>query len=248
VSAVATTTPADALAAKIGLHTALGDEELAALRTLLTRPFSVAAGESLAAAGDPLDVCTIVIEGLICRTKALPDGRRQILSLLVPGDLVDAEAIVLRRRDDELEAVSASTVAVVPQQRLAAVGQQHPRLREAFLREALIEAAIAREWVRNIGRRNAKEALAHLLCELHQRLDGVGRVFDGRFQFPLQQQQLADALGLSTVHLNRVFRELRGEGLIALERRWLTLTDIAALRRLAHFDPSYLHFARSEAA
>lgn len=233
---------------KLGLHTRLDDSDRAALTTLVTRPLPLRAGETLTRAGDPLDVTTIVLEGMLCRTKQFPDGRRQILSLLLPGDLVDAQAAVLRRRDDDLEAVGGASVSVVPQSRLTDLAAKHPALREAFLREALIEAAIAREWVRNLGRRNAKEALAHLLCELHCRFDSVGLVNGGKFPFPLKQEQMADALGLSTIHLNRVYRELRNQGLLSQDGRWVTVPQVGALRRVAHFQPSYLHLDGDELA
>jgi CRP-like cAMP-binding protein len=239
---------ASPLQRKIELHTRLDDRERAAVATLLTRPQTIRAGAAVAVAGEPLDVATIVLSGMLCRSKMLPDGRRQILSLLLPGDVVDAHASVLRKRDDNLEAVCESAIAIVPQSRIHALEQDHPRLHEAFLREAFIEAAIAREWVLNVGQRNAIEALAHLVCELHVRMDGVGLTAQGRFPFPLKQQHLADALGLSTIHLNRVLGHLRASGQIGLERRSLSVADPPALRALAHFSPDYLHFDQTLAA
>lgn len=234
--------------AKIGLHTELTPAEAAALAGVVTRPVAWPAGAVLAVAGDPLDTATVVLDGVAARAKHLPDGRRQILSLLLPGDIVDAHASVLRRRDDALEAVSAVTAAIVPQSRIHAVGAEHPRLHEAFLREAMIEASVAREWVLSLGRRTAPEALAHLICELCVRFDGVGLARDGRYPFPLKQQHLADCLGLSLIHLNRVVQQLRAGGLIRVERRTLTVPDPAALRALAHFRPDYLHFDTARAA
>ncbi|MDE2486457.1 MAG: Crp/Fnr family transcriptional regulator [Alphaproteobacteria bacterium] len=234
-------------AAKIAAHTPLSDAESAALGALVTRIQIVPAGDTVAAAGEPLDVATIVLEGIVARSKLLPDGRRQILSFLLPGDLVDAFASVLRRRDDNLEAITAAKVAVVPQTRVAAVAAEFPRLHEAFLREAFIETSIAREWVLNVGQRTADESLAHLLCELSWRMETLGLARGGVVPFPFKQQQLADALGLSTIHLNRVLRNLRGSGLIHLEARALTVLDAEALRRMAHFNPEYLHLSREAA-
>ena len=233
---------------KIELHTPLGDRERDALKDLLIRTQAVRAGATVAAAGEPLDLATIVLSGMLCRSKMLRDGRRQILSLLLPGDAVDAHAAVLRKRDDSLEAVCDSEIAVVPQSRIETLGTDHAQLRHAFLREALIEAAVAREWVLNVGQRNANEALAHLICELHVRMDGVGLAPEGRFSFPLKQQHLADALGLSTIHLNRVLGQLRATGHITVEGRRLTVQDPPRLRALAHFSADYLHMARSLAA
>lgn len=240
--------PSALLARKLSLHTPLSEAERAALGQLLARLQPLRNGETLAAKGDPLDIATLVVEGMLCRAKMLSDGRRQILSLLLPGDLVDAHASLLRRRDDSLEAVGATVVMVVPQSRLAALEQTHPNLRDAFLREAFIETAIAREWVLNVGRRNAREALAHLLCELHTRFEAVGLATADEFRFPLKQQHLADALGLSNIHLNRVLRQLRDERLIVLGRRWVTVPDRPALCAAAHFEGDYLHLPTDRAA
>jgi CRP-like cAMP-binding protein len=236
------------LTRKLELHTRLDERERAALGLLLTRAQTVRTGVAVAVVGEPLDLATVVLSGMLCRTKALPDGRRQILSLLLPGDVVDPHASVLRKRDDNLEAIGETTIAVVPQARIEVLEAEHPRLREAFLREAFIEASVLREWVLNVGQRNASEALAHLICELHIRMEGVGLAAQGRFPFPLKQQHLAEALGLSVIHLNRVLRQLRASGLIRLEGRWVTVVDAPALRALAHFDPDYLHFDQTLAA
>jgi len=236
------------LAAKLSAHSPLTGEDQAALSALLTRPQRLRAGENLAEKGDHLDVATLVVDGMLARTKLLRDGRRQILSLLLPGDLIDAYASLLRKRDDNLEALCATTVVVVPQSRLLTLDAQHPRLREAFLREAFIEGAVVREWVLNIGRRNAREALAHLLCELHQRYRIVNLEPETRFPLPLKQQDLADALGLSAIHLNRVLRELRAEGLIVVSGKALEILDLARLRTTAHFDGEYLHLPEARAA
>lgn len=236
-----------AFGAKIAAHTPLSEAERAALGSLLTRIQSIETGGQIAAAGEPLDVATIVVEGVVARSKLLPDGRRQILSFLLPGDFVDAFASVLKRRDDNLEAISAARVAVVPQTRVAEVAARFPRLYEAFLREAFIEGSIAREWVLNVGQRTADESLAHLICEFATRMEAVGLARDGLVAFPFKQQQLADALGLSTIHLNRVLRSLRASGFIRLEARSLTVLDSATLCRMSHFNPDYLHFDRRAA-
>lgn len=236
------------LVSKLALHTRLDAAEKQALIGLVTRTHRWKPGEAIAAPGDPLDTATILLDGMLARTKNLPDGRRQILSLLVPGDMVDAQASVLRRRDDALEAVSSVIAAIVPQSRIAAVGAEFPRLHEAFLRETMIEASVAREWVLNLGRRTAQEALAHLLCEICLRFDALALAPDGKYPFPLKQQHLADCLGLSNIHLNRVVKQLREAGLFDIERRTLALKDRSGLERLAKFSPDYLHFDNPRAA
>lgn len=240
--------PSDPVPAKIRLHTSLEPADVAALIELSHRPRMFAAQELVAAAGDPLDLATIVLEGMVCRTKLLPDGRRQILALLLPGDMVDLHASVLGRRDDNLEAVSPCRIGLVPQSRVLACAAARPALHEAFMREAMIEAAIAREWVLNLGRRSALEALAHLLCELKVRMDGVGLGGGDRYPFPLRQQHLADCLGLSLIHLNRSLGKLKALGCASIRTGEMRIEDWDALARLAHFRPDYLHFRASLAA
>lgn len=240
--------PTDAVPAKIRLHTPLEPADLAVLSELALRPRAFAAQELVAAAGDPLDLATIVLEGMVCRTKLLPDGRRQILALLLPGDMVDLHASVLGRRDDNLEAVSPCRVALVPQSRVLACAAARPALHEAFMREAMIEAAIAREWVLNLGRRSALEALAHLLCELKVRMDGVELGDGSRYPLPLRQQHLADCLGLSLIHLNRTLSKLKASGCAIIRAGEMRIDDWNGLVSLAHFGADYLHFRSSLAA
>lgn len=232
--------PVDRFTAKIRRHTPLSAEEQEALVKLVSRPVFYPSGATIADVGDLLDIATIPLEGLIGRSKSLGDGRRQILAVLLPGDFVDAQASVMRHRTDSLEALDDSKVAIIPQSRIEAVAAAFPRLREAFLREAFLETAITREWVLNIGRRTAVEGLAHLLCELTVRMDAVGLCRDGRYPFRWRQQQLADALGLSAIHLNRVIQELRRSGCIRLDRETLEILDRDRLCAVAGFDGTYL--------
>jgi CRP-like cAMP-binding protein len=236
------------VAAKLRAHTHISPSELTALDDLVQRPLTVKAGETIAAMGDPLDQAAFVLDGVACRHKTLPDGRKQILSFLLPGDMVDMHASLLRVRDDNLEAVSPCQVVLTPQSRVSALATAHPNLGAAFLREAMIEGAIAREWVLNLGRRTALEGLAHLLCELKVRMDAVGWGGPDVYPLHIKQQQLADALGLSPIHMNRSVKRLTQTGFAHFGRRQLIVSDFAALARLAHFDPSYLHLLESVAA
>lgn len=240
--------PSHAFLAKLTCHTDLSEAERSAVMDLISRPISVPAGAVVAAVGDPLDVATLTLQGLVARTKVLADGRRQILAILLPGDLVDGHASPMPRRDDGLEALETSTVAIIPQSRIAALVKAFPRLQDALIKETLLETAIAREWVLNVGRRTALEGCAHLLCELTQRMDAVGLKLDERYPFKWRQQQLADCLGLSSIHMNRVLQALRKRGCIKLDREGLEILDRPQLCKIGGFDGAYLAALASPAA
>lgn len=229
------------VAAKLSLHSALGPAEIDAIRDFLGRPQGYAAGALVAQAGDPADMVTVLGRGIACRMTLLPSGRRQIQALLLPGDTVDAEASLLLRRSDNIEALTACSAWLIPKSRLAALPASVPALAAAFLREGALNAEIARQWVVNIGGRTARERVAHLLCELSTRMDAVGLAIRGAYPLPLTQQDIGDALGLSSVHVNRVLQSLRGEGLIQTDGRTLKILDRERLCATAFFDERYLH-------
>ena len=237
----------DVLHRKLTSHTALPASISAHLANLAQGVKTYKAGALIAVSGDPLDQATLMVEGLACRSRVLADGRRQILSLVVPGDIIDAHASLLDRRHDNIEALSACRIARTPQSQLAAVSLAYPLLGEALQREALIEGAISREWVANVGRRSTLEALAHLICEMALRMDAVGLVQKGAFPFELTQQDLADALGVTAIYLNRMLKRLRHTGMIAVRGRTLEVLEWDTLRRLADFNPGYLHLEQAAA-
>ncbi len=237
----------DIVGRKLATHSVLSAIEIAALSALATQPAIFKTGAMVAVVGDRLDRATFMIGGLACRSKILADGRRQILSLLLPGDMVDAHASLLGHRDDNLEALTTCQVSHASQAELKAVGLTHPGLGEAMLRQALIEGAIGREWVINVGRRSTLEALAHLICEMKLRLDAVGLGVDDAYPFALTQEDMADALGVTSIHLNRVLKMLRSMGSISLQGKVLKICDWPRLLALANFSSSYLHLHRAAA-
>jgi CRP-like cAMP-binding protein len=189
-------------------------------------------------------VC-LIIEGNACRYKILPDGRRQILTLFIPGDLCGRCLPDLDLGDESVVTLTAATVAVIPRQAFAALVEEHPRLTRALACAALVEEAVHREWIVNIGQRTGYERIAHLFCELFVRLSAVGLTQGNRCELPLTQGELADALGLSAVHINRTVQQLRSDGLICLRGRELTILDFPALQSAAMFDGSYLHLPKN---
>lgn len=190
--------------------------------------------------GDPPRAVRVVISGWVCRYKQLPDGRRQILALLLPGDVCDGHD-GLEGMDHTIGALSKVVLGEIdPAAYTAAVRSDDP-IGWALRRMASVEVAIQREWTFNVARRDTREGLAHLFCELYHRLDVVGLVDAGGYDMPLTQLELADALGGTSVHVNRILRAMRGDGLVMLRKRRLMIPNLDALQKAALFDLAYLH-------
>jgi CRP-like cAMP-binding protein len=198
-------------------------------------------GEDLIGEGDAVESSRILLAGWLCRHKMLEDGRRQIVGFVLPGDSCDAHAHLLGKLDHSISALTPATYAEVKGAAFEAIVAAERSVAEAFWCETLISSAIQREWVVNLGRRSALERVAHLLCELFERLRIVGQVDHNSCDFPLTQMDAADAVGLSGVHVNRTLQELRGAGLIVLRGKTLTINDHQGLRDIALFSPGYLH-------
>ena len=200
-----------------------------------------ARNEDLIIEGDPIDSVRIVLSGWLCRYKMLEDGRRQIVSLILPGDVCDAHAYLLGRIDHSILTLTPVIYAEVKRAAFESLVAGDVSIAEAFWCETLINSAMQREWMVNLGRRSALERVAHLLCEIFERLHIVGRLDGDSCELPLTQTDAADAVGLSAVHMNRTLQELRGAGLIVLRDKRLIINDLAALRDAALFSPDYLH-------
>jgi CRP-like cAMP-binding protein len=183
----------------------------------------------------------LVVEGFACRYKILPEGRRAILALLLPGDFCDFNAVLLGRMDHAVATITACTIAKIPFQTISELTTNHPRIARAFWWATLADAAITREWLASMGQRSAAPQLAHLICELFTRLQIIGRVDGESFSFPFTQEELGDTLGMTSVHVNRVLNQLRDEGLVSLHARVLTILDLPRLVQISGFDRSYLH-------
>jgi CRP-like cAMP-binding protein len=194
--------------------------------------------------GDTPRHLNLMLEGWACRYVHLEDGRRQISAILLPGDLCDMRMALLQSFDHSLGAITPLRIAVIEPATLSALAEAHPILERALMWNSLVEESIARAWITNIGQRAASERLAHLFSEIFTRLETVGLTDGTSCSFPLTQEQLADAVGISTVHVNRSLMDLRAAGLIALKDKVLTIINRDALASFAMFDPTYLHFER----
>jgi CRP-like cAMP-binding protein len=201
-------------------------------------------GEDLICEGDRPDSVRVFLSGWACRYKSLEDGRRQIVSFVLPGDTCDAHIYLLSAMDHSVASLTPVTYCELDGAAFESLLSADRSVAEAFHCETLAARAIQREWALNLGRRDALERVAHVICELFERLNVVGLVDGKSFGFPVTQMDLADATGLSTVHLYRTLQELRASGLITLRDRSLTILDFPALANTAMFNPNYLHLDR----
>ena len=183
----------------------------------------------------------LVLEGWACSYRQLENGKRQIVSVFLPGDLCQPFGVLPRFLDISLGAITPVTLAQVPLSAIRSAAQASARVEEALWWDLLVAAATDRERVVSLGRRTAGERLGHLLCELHLQLSMVGLADETGYDLPVTQTDLADLLGLSTVHVNRSLQELRTSGLISFRGRRLTVLDLDGLRTTSLFDPAYLH-------
>ena len=187
--------------------------------------------------------CILLIEGIGCRHKETRDGARQIISFHLAGDFLDLQQMWLPRADHVVQTLSPAMIARIAAQDLRALAAERPRIGEALWRDTLIDGAIAREWVVNVGRRDAMARIAHLLCEYAARREAAGFGPRDRFDLPMTQEQIGDTTGLTSVHVNRKLHELEALDVIARDRRTLHIRDWPRLMRIGDFDATYLHAA-----
>ena len=233
--------PNFAVASKLEAYTRLSADDRAALARLSRNFRFVDARRDLVSEGDKPRFVHLVLDGWACRYKQLPDGKRQIVSLFVPGDFCDINVYILKAMDHSIGAITRLKVAMISPEEMVSLTCGRPRVTQALWWHELVTAAVQREWTLNVGQRSAYERLAHLLIELYIRLQTVGRADNGRCDFPLTQNDLADATGLTAVHVNRTLQELRRDGLIELDRKQLQILDLDRLSDVAMFNPNYLH-------
>jgi CRP-like cAMP-binding protein len=191
--------------------------------------------------GQQTSDCALLLRGFAFRQKLLRDGSRQIISIHIPTEFVDLQNALLGTADHNVQSLNRCEAAVIPKTALLDLAAERPAVRIAMWIETLIDSSVFREWVVNVGRRDSRARIAHLLCELATRLEEIGDGKDGAFDFPLTQEQLADATGLTAVHTNRTLQSLRRDGLIQLNSGSLRILDWDGLSEVGDFDELYLH-------
>ncbi|HEU0045583.1 Crp/Fnr family transcriptional regulator [Sphingomonas sp.] len=219
----------------------LNEQDRDALKNLPLARKRVAAGQHLLREGEESTTCYMLLSGYACRYKTTRTGSRQIVSFHMAGDIVDLQHLLLSRADHSIQAISDLTFAATPAAELKKVAQTHPTIAEALWRDTLIDASVFREWVLNVGRRDAKQRIAHMLCEFAARRETAGLGRPTSFELPMTQEDIADATGLTNVHVNRMLAQLAAEGLIARDKRQVEIADWDRMRRAADFDAAYLH-------
>jgi CRP-like cAMP-binding protein len=191
--------------------------------------------------GDEPGFCSLLLSGFAHRYKLTGQGGRQIISLHCPSEFVDLQNGLLGVADHSVQTLTEAEVAFVPQQAVEALALANPAVARALWIDTLIDASIFREWVVNVGRRDSRARVAHLLCEFSLRLEAAGLAENHRYELPMTQEQLADAVGLTSVHVNRVLKQLREDGLISRERRSIVIEDWKRMRAVGDFNERYLH-------
>lgn len=216
----------------------------AARAAILELPVRLRAVESstfLLREGDEPTTCTILVSGYAFRQKRTGEGARQILSLHIPGEALDLQHLYLGVADHSIQMLSRGEVAIAQRKDLHALLDAHPTFARAMLRHVMVEASIAREWVLNIGRRDAKSRMAHVLCEFAVRVQSQGLTGAGGYELPITQEQMADVLGMTPVHVNRTLKALEALGLIVRDRRTINFPSWEKLRDAGDFNRRYLH-------
>lgn len=239
---------ADALIRKLEHFVRLSRDDREVLdRVAAQRVRKLGPHEQILAEGDNPKVIYLVLEGWACRYKHLEDGRRQIVGFFLPGDLCDLNVFILREMDHSISSITSLRLAEISRQAFDAILDGHPRITQALWWDALVSMAIQREWTVNLGQRDALERIAHLMCELYIRLRTAGLARGNACDFPITQAELADATGMSPVHVNRTLQELRNLKLINLSSRLLTIPDLDRLMHAGLFNANYLHLEREGA-
>jgi CRP-like cAMP-binding protein len=226
---------------KLGRYTRMTPAERRAVDGLLRRSVLVRADTDLVTQGEPLAKAVVLREGWAIRYRTLRDGRRQIMNFLLPGDMFDLCAFLLTASDHSVGTITPCTVHYVPVAAITDLFRRWPRLGAAMWKSALQEEATLRERILSLGRRSARERAAHLLYELWVRLGDVGLRNGISFDLPLTQVELADALGLTPVHVSRTLRHLRQQGLIDIRRRHVTILRPRDEAQYGEFAGDHLH-------
>lgn len=226
---------------KLSALASFSAKDISALTAATAGARQVPAKQDLIREGDRPGPVFVILEGWSYRYKILRDGTRQILAFMMPGDSCDLHAGLLAEMDHGIQTIVPSVVATIERAEMDALLDRHPSIARAMYVAQLVDQGTLRAWITSMGRRTSVQRAAHLMCELYVRATSIGLPLDGVVRFPISQLLLADALGMTPVHLNRVLKELRERGVMKLSRGNLSITDAAQLVSIAGFDENYLH-------
>jgi CRP-like cAMP-binding protein len=234
------------LTMKLEQFTRFDQNERMRLDELLAYPTKTyARGQDIIAQGEKVEDIHLVLTGLAARSKVLRNGDRQLMALLVPGDLCDLEVFVLEAMDHSIVAIAQTTCVLIPAKVIRELLTESSTLTQALWWSTMIDSAILREWIVDQGKRDAFERIAHLCYEMLVRYRVVGQTTDDTIPFHLTQEDLSDAMGVTPIHANRMLMKLREDGLISLKSKVLTVLDAPRLKKVARFESNYLHLVRT---
>lgn len=239
---------AGTLLRKLSMHATLSPAECERILSLPVRSQRIPARTVFIEEGASRREACALVQGHACRFKTLADGSRQILSFHIAGDFIDLDSTVLEIADHGVSTLTDSIVAYVPHESVTAAMAEHAGIARAFWRETQVDSSIFREWLLNVGQRDAFTRLAHLLCETALRYSAAGLGRAERFEFPVTQNDLADATAMTAVYVNRTLQRLRAEGWVSMHHGEVRIENWKALCDAAGFDRTYLHIPATIAA
>ena len=229
------------LSRRLARQSPLSYDDIAALEAVAGNRRVIEPASYILREGEPARYCSVLLSGYAFRQKLTSDGARQIISLHIPGDALDFQSLYLERADHNVQALSRADVLFVPIATIRALVETRPAIARAIIVNILTESSIMRESLLNIGRRDARTRLAHFLCEFATRLRAQGLAEEHAYELPMTQEQLGDALGLTSVHVNRTLKALEAEGVLVRQGRRIQFTDRHTMQRIADFSALYLH-------
>ncbi len=221
----------------------LSGEEREAILGMLSHASQTRAHRDIVSPGDRVGHACLIVDGLAGRFDSVVNGHRQFTAFHIPGDMCDLHSVVIPTASWGIEALATTTVLRVPHAEVRRVAYAYPAVALAFWRDTTVDASIVAKWVTNVGRKDARSRTAHLLCEMAVRMEQAGIGSREAFVLDATQAQLADALGLTPVHVNRTLKALRQEHLLTTEGRCVRIQDWQGLAALGQFDPAFLHVA-----
>lgn len=239
-------TTAHALIRRLRTISAIDEQDIETIRALPIDLKTYAPGQDIVRDGARPTACCLLAEGFCIRSKTTFEGRRQILSIHIPGEIPDLQSLYLHVLDHDLVSLTECRLGFIPHAALKVVVRQRPNVAEVLWRDTLIDAAMFREWIVNVGQRPAASRLAHIVMELRARLKVIGRDHGNRIEMPMTQEQIGEAMGITSIHANRIIKQLREDGVLEFHRGHVTVLDENKLEELAQFEDCYLHLTPSQ--